>query len=93
MQILKLSHLFATLPALVFYIVFWLHSIYNTDCCRSRIPRPGFDTIFFFLHLPSVGKLIDTLIGFSNHAVQPDTRIYTNERFCRLSNAESEEIA
>lgn len=91
-QILKLSHLFATLPALVLHRILIAFDLTPTVADRASLVLV-LTRFFFFLHLPSVGKLIDTLIGFSNHAVQADTRIYTNERFCRLSNAESEEIA
>lgn len=78
MQILKLSHLFSYSSSLRINCV----RLFN-DCCRWRIPRAS-----FFLHLPSVDKLIDRLIGFSNHAVQADTHIYINERFRQSSNVE-----
>lgn len=82
MQILKLSHLFSYSFSLRINCVRLFNGDYPTVVNDASL------VLVFFLHLPSVDKLIDRLIGFSNHAVQADTHIYINERFRQSSNVE-----
>lgn len=82
MQILKLSHLFSYSFSLRINCVRLFNGDYPTVVNDASL------VLVFFLNLLSVDKLIDRLIGFSNHAVQADTHIYINERFRQSSNVE-----